>query len=90
MVQELVERMRAGDQRSLARLLTLVERSPDDAVGVLEAVHAHTGHATIVGITGPPGAGKSTLVDKLTSAYRTRGSGVQIPLGGPRLAPQLQ
>jgi LAO/AO transport system kinase len=78
LVQELVERMRAGDQRSLARLLTLVERSPDDAVGVLEAVHAHTGHATIVGITGPPGAGKSTLVDKLTSAYRNQGSTVGI------------
>jgi len=78
LVQELVQNMRAGDQRSLARLLTLVERSPADAVEVLQAVHEYTGSAYVLGITGPPGAGKSTLVDQLISVYRAQGSVVGV------------
>jgi LAO/AO transport system kinase len=66
-LQESVQRMRSGDRGVLARLLTRVERGGDAAAPVLEAIHPYTGHAYVVGITGPPGAGKSTLADALTS-----------------------
>ena len=62
--------MRSGDVAALARLLTLVEQGSEQAVSVLEAINACTGKAYVVGITGPPGAGKSTLVDQLTTLLR--------------------
>lgn len=70
---ELVDRMLAGDERALARLVTLVENRATNVAAVLCAVHARTGRAYCVGITGPPGAGKSTLVDGLTAVLRTQG-----------------
>lgn len=67
---DLVERALTGEMRALSRLATLVER--DDAVAreVIERVYATTGRAHIVGITGPPGVGKSTLTNKLVEALR--------------------
>ena len=78
MLQDQVQRMRSGDKSALARLLTRVERGGDDAASILEAAHSHTGNAYVVGITGPPGAGKSTLVDKLTALYRSQGRTVGV------------
>ncbi|MBI2935644.1 MAG: methylmalonyl Co-A mutase-associated GTPase MeaB [Chloroflexi bacterium] len=78
MIPELVQRMRSGDRRALARLLTLIEPGGIQAAQVLEAVHPYTGHAYFLGITGPPGAGKSTLIEALIDRYRTQGLTVGI------------
>jgi len=69
-VTDLVERLRSGDTRALARAISLVENDASGAVDVLSACFPHTGRALRIGITGSPGAGKSTLVDKLARAWR--------------------
>ena len=70
----LVEKMLCGNEQSLARLITSVERDTPDVPEIMKAVYARTGKAHCIGITGPPGAGKSTLVDRLTatSVFKTR------------------
>ena len=78
MEKELIEKMREGDSRSLARLLTLVERNTSEVVDILDQVFPYTGNAHVIGITGPPGAGKSTLVDQLTLSYREKGATVGV------------
>lgn len=70
--------MRAGDPRALARLLSLVEQGGQKTATVLEAVHPFTGTAYVVGITGPPGAGKSTLADRLVGLFRAQGKAVGV------------
>jgi LAO/AO transport system kinase len=70
--------MRAGDIRSLARAVTLVENGSPEASAVLSACFPHTGRALRVGITGAPGAGKSTLVDRLARAWREAGKRIGI------------
>jgi LAO/AO transport system kinase len=67
---ELVERMLGGDRLALARLITLVENRSALVPEIMRRVHARTGHAYTIGVTGPPGAGKSTLVDALTARLR--------------------
>ncbi|HEX2273853.1 MAG TPA: methylmalonyl Co-A mutase-associated GTPase MeaB [Acidimicrobiales bacterium] len=67
---ELLAAARAGDRRALARLLTLVERAGDDGRDVAAAVFPPPGQAWVVGLTGPPGAGKSTLVDRVVRLLR--------------------
>jgi len=69
-VSELVSRMLSGDQLALARLITLVERDTPDVPEIMRLTYAHTGRAHCVGVTGPPGGGKSTLVDRLVSLAR--------------------
>jgi LAO/AO transport system kinase len=66
----IVERLLAGDRRALARLISRVENDGQEAVDALAALFPHTGQAHIVGVTGAPGTGKSTLVNELTKAYR--------------------
>lgn len=66
-IPELYEAARGGERRALGRLLTLVERGGPDADAVSELAHADSGGAHIVGITGAPGAGKSTLVGQLVT-----------------------
>jgi LAO/AO transport system kinase len=66
----LLERMLAGDRVALAKLLTLVENRDPQAAEVMGRLHARTGGARVIGVTGPPGAGKSTLVDRLVGALR--------------------
>ena len=61
-----------GDQRALARVLTKIENRSEGARELLAALHGHAGTTPVLGITGSPGAGKSTLVDKLTDYYRER------------------
>jgi len=75
---ELIEKLRAGDIRSLARAVSLVENASPEATEILSACFPHTGRALRVGITGAPGAGKSTLVDRLARAWRTAGKRVGI------------
>ena len=74
----LVERMLAGEVPALARLISLVEREAPQTPQVMKQIHPYLGKAHIVGITGPPGGGKSTLVDRLTRVARGRGLSVGI------------
>lgn len=71
-MHELVERLLKGDKRAAARLVTLVDDQDPIAAELMKQIHPHTGKAHIVGITGPPGSGKSTLVSKLAQEYRGR------------------
>jgi GTPase len=69
-VTDLVRRMLDGDRLALARLITRVENRASDVPDIMRAVHPRTGRAYVLGITGPPGAGKSTLVDRVTVRLR--------------------
>ena len=69
---ELVEELLAGRHRALARVITKIENRSPGYREIVSRLHEHTGSASVVGITGSPGAGKSTLVDKLAKAYRDR------------------
>ncbi len=69
-IEKLAERLRAGDLRALARGISLIENESSAARALLSACFPHTGAALRIGITGSPGAGKSTLVDQLARAYR--------------------
>ncbi len=66
----LADRLLAGDPRALARAITLVENESPEAAALVRDLHPHTGRAYLVGVTGPPGAGKSTLVDRLIAEVR--------------------
>ena len=67
---ELVAGVRAGDKRALARAITLVESRAPEAAALIGALYAETGHAAMVGVTGPPGVGKSSLVSALVRHVR--------------------
>ncbi|HEY7779034.1 MAG TPA: methylmalonyl Co-A mutase-associated GTPase MeaB [Ktedonobacterales bacterium] len=69
---EIVDRVLAGDRRALARVVTLIENGAPEARAILAALHLRGGHAHIVGFTGSPGAGKSTLVTQLVRELRRR------------------
>ena len=74
----LVERMLSGDRLALARLITQVENRTPAVPAIMKAVHARARAAPVTGITGPPGAGKSTVVDRLTARLRADGRTVGI------------
>jgi LAO/AO transport system kinase len=76
--QKLIERVLAGEPRAVARAISKVEDGAADAAELMRAVFPRTGRGLVVGITGSPGAGKSSLVDKLAALYRGRGERVGI------------
>jgi LAO/AO transport system kinase len=69
-IQSWVERIRSGDVRAIARAISAIEDSSAEAHELLRALFPHSGKARIIGLTGAPGAGKSTLVDQLAREYR--------------------
>ena len=75
---DLVEGMLRGERRALSRLISMVERESSEVPEIMKAVNPHLGKAYLIGVTGPPGAGKSTLADRLTAVIRSRGLSVGI------------
>jgi LAO/AO transport system kinase len=71
-LQNIVERLLSGDRRALARMVTLIENESPQARRYLAELHQHAGHAHIIGVTGAPGAGKSTLVTHMVRELRHR------------------
>ena len=75
---ELVDQTLSGNRRALARLISQLEDDSPLAAQTLAAIYGHTGRARVVGVTGSPGTGKSTLVSELAKAYRRAGQTVGI------------
>ena len=75
---KLIKRILEGDVRAAARLMSLIENGAPETISALKAHYPHTGRAYVIGITGPPGSGKSTLVDQLTDEIRKQGRTVGI------------
>lgn len=78
MMKTLAANILKGDQRSIAKLITLVENDSSNAREVMKEIHPHTGKAQVIGITGVMGCGKSTLIYELTKNYRKKGKTVGI------------
>jgi LAO/AO transport system kinase len=74
----LADRVLSGDARAIARAISLIEDDDPGGVDLIRAVFAQTGRAFLVGVTGPPGAGKSTLVDRMVGETRRAGSTVGV------------
>ena len=77
-VLELAKKVLEGDPRSVARAITRIENQSAEAAEIMRAIFPETGRATVIGITGAPGAGKSSLVDKLALYYKDKGDRVGI------------
>ncbi len=78
MLEELVRAVILGDKRAIARLISIAEDNGASAREALKSLYPHTGKAHVIGITGAPGTGKSTLVNELAKEYRLRGFKVGI------------
>jgi LAO/AO transport system kinase len=72
-IQHAIARMRAGERRAIASVITELERLSAAAPALLQALQPHLGHALVIGFTGPPGAGKSTLVNAIIADLRQQG-----------------
>jgi LAO/AO transport system kinase len=76
--RSLAERLLDGDRRALARAITLVENEDPEGYEIVREVYPRTGRAAVFGLTGPPGAGKSTLIGALTKARRAQGREIAV------------
>ena len=76
--KELIEKLFEGDPRSIARAITMIESGSEGAAELMKSVFPRTGKAMVIGITGSPGAGKSSLVDKLALYYKDKGEKIGI------------
>lgn len=76
--EEIIGGVLAGDRRSIARAISIIENEQPEAHEIVAAVYPHTGKAHIVGLTGPGGAGKSTLIEKIVREYRQEGKTVGV------------
>jgi LAO/AO transport system kinase len=77
-IQDWVDRLRGGDIRALARAITAIENAAPESLELLKKLFPHSGRARVIGLTGSPGAGKSTLVDQLAREYRSKNQTVGI------------
>lgn len=77
-IEEIAQGVLAGDRRSIARAITIIENNPTEAQKLVATIYPHTEKAHIIGITGPPGSGKSTLIEKIIREYRQRGKTVGV------------
>ncbi len=71
-VEKWAERVRAGDVRAVSRAITAIENHQPEAESLLRMLFPHTGQAYLTGVTGAPGTGKSTLVDRLVAYHRKK------------------
>jgi len=78
MASPLAERVFAGDPRGVARAISLIENESTAGADLVREIYSRTGRAYLIGVTGPPGAGKSTLVDRMTGELRKAGQTVGI------------
>jgi LAO/AO transport system kinase len=78
LIERNIEKLLAGDELALAKLISLAEQDSPLVSQIMKSLHAHIGNAHRIGITGPPGVGKSTLVDRLTTTIRNDGATVAI------------
>ena len=74
MTDQLLDKFFKGDTRALSRIITHIENRSTDSLALLQQLFPLTGKAQVIGVTGSPGSGKSTLVDRLASAYREKGN----------------
>lgn len=77
-VRGLVAALLEGDKRAAGKLISLIEDDELEAVDALERIYPHTGRAHVVGLTGPPGVGKSSLINRLVRTFRARGKTVGV------------
>jgi LAO/AO transport system kinase len=78
LLDTLVQKALEGDARSTARLISIIESEAPSAESIMRSIYPHTGKAQILGITGSPGAGKSTLTDKIITSLRDAGKTVGV------------
>jgi LAO/AO transport system kinase len=77
-ISALVDRVKARDIRAVSRMITLLENREPDGINALEELLSVPDHSAVIGVTGYPGAGKSTLIDQLVAAYRQQGRRVGV------------
>ena len=77
-IEKLIQGILAGDKRSIARAITIIENNGQKAQKIISAIYPHTGKAYVIGITGPAGSGKSTLIEKIVKKLRENGKSVGV------------
>ncbi|MBO6292650.1 MAG: methylmalonyl Co-A mutase-associated GTPase MeaB [Selenomonas sp.] len=75
---DIAKELLAGNRLALSKAITAIENEYEEATDIMRQLYPHTGHAYVLGITGPPGAGKSTMTEKIAKAYRDQGKTVGI------------
>jgi LAO/AO transport system kinase len=77
-IEEITRGVLAGDRRSIARAITIIENNETEAKSLIASIYPYTGKAHVIGLTGPGGSGKSTLIEKIVREYRLRGKTVAV------------